>query len=85
MDTDSTAVKDRTYLTQNVEERAPIDSSYKLKTDVAKYNRKTKDGWTSQPCYAQYSFDEYLENDSDVYGTYEITIGSRMYSTEFDT
>jgi len=32
MDSDSLTVKDRTYLANNVEERAPIDNSYKLKT-----------------------------------------------------
>lgn len=37
------------------------------------------------PCLAMLIFDGKLEDTDDFYGTYDVTIGARVYSSDYDT
>jgi len=89
MASDSLAVAGKTVLEQNSDERAKKKDSFKLGNEVVAY-KKT---WSFisdvdnsiMPCEASLIFDGKIKADDKLFGTYDVTIGARIYSDEFDT
>jgi len=86
MSASSTKVSGRTFDQQNVEEKAKLKESFGTIQDLSWYDLyEWEEGVSIQPCVAVIEYDGKLDESSDVFGTYNITLGARVYSNEQDT
>jgi hypothetical protein len=86
MSSDSSTVADRTFSQQNSEEKAKKKESYGLVQDVEWYSWFDVDEETRiQPCFAVIEYDGKLDSTNDIFGTYNVTLGTRIYADESDT
>lgn len=89
MASESTVVFNKTWDQQNNDERAQIKKSFKLGNEVAFYRKDysfiDEEDNTYMPCVAEFTFDGKLAADNSLFGEYDMTIGVRIYTDEFDT
>lgn len=83
----SSVVVNRTWYEQNEENVAPKAESFSLLRDVAWYSQTASEitGNVQQPCLAVLDLGRKLASGDDIFGTYDIMIGARMYYDDEDT
>lgn len=88
MSSTSSKVSGRTFDQQNSEDRAALKDSFGTVQDLAWYVPYDADGTGErmiQPCIATIENDGKYDASSDIFGTYNITLGMRIYANETDT
>ena len=88
MSATSSKVAGRTFDKQNTEEKAALKDSFGVVQDLAGYSVYATDDDADrmiQPCTAAIEHDGKFDDTSDVFGTYNITLGMRIYANESDT
>jgi len=86
MSNDSTKVANRTVSQQNSEERAPIKESFQTIQEPAWYaHYNVSDTRARQPCMAVIEYDGKLNDTNPIFGTYNVTFGTRVYQNQSDT
>jgi len=85
MSADSAKVANRTYTGQNVDEKAGLKESFGITQDLAWYDSYERDGSMVQPCRAVIEYDGKLNSTNAIFGTYNITLGSRIYANATST
>jgi hypothetical protein len=68
-------------------ETARTDDSYSLRTSVADYVSRDSDEFEEnivQPCFAEFTFEGKLDQESGIFGDWIVTLGARLYMNEYD-
>lgn len=86
MSADGSKVANRTIDQQNVEEKAQIKDSFGTTQELEWYTKYEIDDSTAvQPCRAVIEYDGKLNDTNPIFGTYNVTLGSRIYANATDT
>jgi hypothetical protein len=86
MSADGSKVANRTIDQQNVEEKAGIKDSFGTTQELQWYtNYNVTDTTAVQPCRAVIEYDGKLNDTNPIFGTYNVTLGSRFYANVSDT
>jgi hypothetical protein len=82
----STTVEGRTWDAQNTEDKAGLKDSFGLIQDVEWYDQwSPEDGVIIQPCVAVIEYDGKLNSTNEIFGTYNVTLGARIYNDTSST
>jgi hypothetical protein len=86
-DETATGVKDKTWKSQNVDEKARKKDSFGLKQEAGFYKNYADTTNTNniQPCLAVMDLGKKIPDGDPIYGTYEFKFGSRVYANDDDT
>ena len=84
----SSFVQNRTWSQQNTEDKARKKDSYGLSQESVFYKKESSDqiaGNSLQPYLAQIEFNGKLNSTDPIFGTYNVTVGGRIYANDTDT
>lgn len=85
MSSSGSKIQNRTWDQQNIEEKAPKKESFEILQDIEWYEIWELDEFTSvQPCFARIMYDGKLEAGNPIFGSYNVTLGARIYANASD-